>query len=158
MCFKRATLVLILLLFVSVNGASAVCSGVYFKTNKVQHLSIPLNLGGPYTDIDGDGINDLIGISYDLGSPGAYVVFYKGSVNGLDTPSVTSFIGSGFPSTTRFFVDVNNDGKKDMISRNETTPTTATVYLNNGSGSFTASATSILGMQSEYITDAGELS
>jgi hypothetical protein len=136
--FVKGTVLLITLLLL----ASAVdvragngCAGVYFKTIKTEALSTPVF--GPYiVDFDHDGFKDL------MGSTSNGFAYYKGSVNGFDTPPVFTNDGSVYfiMYGDQLSADFNNDGKLDLVGQTigDVLPKFA-IYLNNGNGSFTRS-------------------
>lgn len=140
MYFKRIVSILALLMSIPAGSAFAGgCPGVYFKRTKTQQLSIP-SYGLVHVDIDQDGIKDLIGSSE------SGLLFYKGSVNGFDTPPVVTSFQNTIPIINKdAFADFNNDGKLDLVSVTFDSPNdSVTIYLNNGNGGFTAWSTTIL--------------
>lgn len=160
--FLRTILILCVLMFTFAFGAFAACPDVYFKTVKTQYLSIPIkpqvfsnfDPSFVYRDIDQDGFKDLMGVTSSVnGVGGNFVVLYKGSANGLDTPPVATNFGSDVPVLRdNALGDLNNDGKLDMIGYRFSNPT-AVIYLNNGSGTFVASTETNFGAgNSEQIT------
>ena len=137
MRIKRTVLIVTILLLTSVAGvrAGGGCAGVYFKTIKTEALSTPVT--SPYiVDFNQDGFKDLMGLS----SNG--FTYYKGSVNGFDTPPVFTNDGSVYYIMygDQLSADFNNDGKLDLVGQTfgDVQPRFA-IYLNNGNGTFTRS-------------------
>lgn len=109
--------------------AGSTCS-VNFKRTRTHRLSTPV-MNPLYIDMDGDGIKDLIGAT------ATGVAFYKGSANGFVTAPVLSTVTGTVALDER--TDLNNDGKLDLLAYKSTAPAFIRIYLNNGSGGFTAS-------------------
>jgi len=134
-----------------INVYAGVPCSVNFKRARTHRLSAPV-MSPLYIDMDGDGIKDLIGQTT------AGAAFYKGSANGLDTAPVLSTITGAVAYGERF--DFNNDGKLDLLAYKSTAPAFIRIYLNDGSGGFTASTetlTTPIG-SSETIVGAADLS
>ena len=70
----------------------------------------------------------------------------QGSGGSIQTLSFTlaSQLAAGDVSQTLIAVDVNNDGKPDLIDARFNTPAAFVVFTNNGSGGFVASSTNLL--------------
>ncbi len=130
---KIALPVLLILMFVG-NNVYGGCDGVYFKRAKSRQLMTPI-ANATYIDIDGDGIKDLIGLT------ASGIAFYKGSINGFDTPAVASTLPATYYATVNdySFADFNGDGKLDLAAIHAITPYAIWIFLNNGSGGFTQS-------------------
>jgi len=172
MFLKQLVLILAISLFASANCIFAGCSDVFFKTTAIQQLGIPLR-GTPvffnvaseavvYRDIDADGFKDLLGYSDIInGVSGRYLVFYKGSAAGFNMPPAVSSFGTDLPVLKHdAFADFNNDGKLDVIGQGVLTPQTATIYLNDGNGNFTASTSTAIGLPNgngEFVVAAADL-
>ncbi len=99
-----------------------------------------LGSGGSHVviaDVNGDGKPDVIASSCDdCAQTGVVVLLNKG--DGTFNPA-TSYVVPGEPLTGLAVVDVNNDGKPDIITSHSFSGGVA-VLLNNGGGSFSPSS------------------
>jgi hypothetical protein len=131
----------------------AQCNGVYFKETNRQIFSNEFAYHN-VEDIDGDGLNDLIGFSPTSNTNNTYnyqIYFYKRlSKTSFDTNAKISTINN----FTGVFGDVNNDNKKDLII---STPNGLTTYLNDGSGRFINTTPFTTLLFGESVWAAGDL-
>jgi hypothetical protein len=141
---------LLLLLTPLAGDASGTCQSnqdVFFKQTMSQQLSVPIGYSA-LGDMDGDGKKDLVGVtvSTQRRTDPVNIVFYKRSANGFDIAPVVTSVGSGFNTTGLELIDIDNDGKRDLVNINSDGGNiTVTSYLGNGSGGFTLGVATNLG-------------
>jgi hypothetical protein len=130
---------------VVVDSTKGAC--VYLNSGNAQFAApvcyAPLGNSGPDTaaigDIDGDGKNDIIAV-------------YTGSGGVENSPNINAYLNKGSGTFSAYhvstlkeilsdihLVDVNNDGKADLVANNTyEAPAHADVLLSNGDGTFAA--------------------
>ena len=100
-------------------------------------------------DVDGDGKVDLIVPDYSSGS-GTNVYVFTNNGNGVFSSNATYVVSKGPYGVIA--VDINGDGKLDLISANIFS--TLTVLTNNGSGLFGLNATLNVGSLARQVVAA----
>lgn len=98
-----------------------------------------------FGDIDGDGDEDVVIIGYNSTSRGGVSKLYTNDGNGNFT-EVTSASLTGVYSGTAVFGDIDGDRDLDLLITGSTASNARStkLYINNGSGNFTASTSSTL--------------
>ncbi len=106
-------------------------------------------------DVDGDGDLDLVTGSDALDQTNK---LYLNNSDGLFTSSGTSLGIIGNVTTDTILLDVDGDGDLDLAIANYSTGVANTLYINDGSGDFSAN-TSIIGVESKLTNSlaAGDL-
>jgi endonuclease/exonuclease/phosphatase family metal-dependent hydrolase len=119
----------------------ATTGGSFSATAIQQAASASLTTRLYFADINGDGMADRIfwNPNYDSGNNRVY--FATGGGNFNTTPVTTTVASSESDNSTYYYADINGDGKADKILWHPTVNSGKTmVYLSNGDGQFTASA------------------
>jgi FG-GAP-like repeat len=109
-------------------------------------------------DMDNDGLKDLIGINREFINNGYPIYYYKRlNSDTFDTTARISTVPNN-NSTVRFFGDVNNDGKKDVIVSLPGATLSFVTYLNDGTGRFLTATTPVVAeLNTERIIAVADL-
>lgn len=132
-------------------GGACGIGEVTYRHSKNQVLSTPVGWT-MVEDMDDDGQKDLIGIDRVTLTTAAAsnIIFYKRTASGYVTAPVVSSLGASFVSHGMITGDLNGDGDLDLLNFNTvagSNPATFTAYYGDGSGGFTAGATSSIAYQ-----------
>ena len=130
---KSITIALLFFLFAfSLNAQEIKFEELIQATNNIDRYS---NSDSDYADIDGD--NDLDFVVIGSNSSSNYTKIYLNNGNGYFTPSTNILEGVEYGSV--IFLDIDNDGDKDLLSsgKNNNNDEVTNLYKNNGEGIFT---------------------
>lgn len=133
----KTTITILTSCFLVVSGF---CQSISFERDVIQVLQNSDAGSVASADVDGDGDIDLL----ITGAAPIKVTLYKNDGLGNFTAVPQPAIINVFSGATKF-ADVDNDGDQDLlITGNTSSPAaTATLYLNDGTGNFSLSSTSI---------------
>ncbi len=116
--------------------------------------SAPLVGDNPHSvvtaDVNGDGRADLVSANFGVGFGNTLSVLTNNGSGGF-APASSPGVGNGPVSVVA--VDINGDGKVDLISANQSA-NTLSVLTNNGSGTFGSNATLTVGNMPYSVTAA----
>ncbi len=135
-------LLLSVFFFTLFQNSFAQCDGIYYKSTKTQVLDEP-SFMQTFGDFDNDGKTDFVGVKFNTNNHPTSLLFYKRNNNGFVTTPIVSNININAHSSNPTVVDVNGDGKLDIVIKFQTNPNSSVTYINNGSGSFTPSSPTI---------------
>jgi hypothetical protein len=124
------------------NGVFVLASSPFVGSNPLSVVA---------ADINGDGKADLISANHGIGGP-------ENTLSVLTNNGSGGFLLSSIPSveddpTSVVAVDVNEDGKVDLISANDLAHTLS-VLTNDGSGGFVLASSPVVGIQPQALVPA----